>query len=503
MSTPDTKRPNPRKPHHSAATAEALTSLDGKISLLAALPFGLQHVLAMFVANLAPIFIIAGAAGLSGEQSASLIQNALLMAGLGTLIQLFPLWRVGAGLPIVTGISFTYVAAMSAIVATQGFSVAIGAVIVGGIFEGVLGLTAPVWRRFVPPIISAVVVTSIGFSLLSVGAESFGGGSGAADFGSLPNLALGAVSLLACLVFQALAKGTLKQLSVLFGLVVGYVVALPMHMVDFSSFQGMQLFALPQLMPFTPQFEVGAIVSIALLYLVSAVEVIGDTTALTMVGLRRLPSERELAGSIAADGAISTVSGFFGCLPLTSFAQNVGLVAMTKVVNRKVIATGAAVLILAAFFPPIAAVFNSLPDAVLGGCTIMMFGNIVLSGFQMIANAGFSQRNVLIAALSLAIGIGFTQVSDIFVNLPDVIQSIFASNCIATAFVVAVVANALLPSEAKLTIGMADAAVDAGATDEGTPAHTADTAEAGEGAPRGDEPTHTEATSSSDARARD
>ena len=444
-----------------AASAEALTSLDGKISFLAALPFGLQHVLAMFVANLAPIFIVASAAGLSADQSASLIQNALLMAGLGTLIQLFPLWRVGAGLPIVTGISFTYVAAMTTIVATQGFSVAIGAVIVGGVFEGLLGLTAPWWRRFVPPVVSAVVVTSIGFSLLSVGAESFGGGSGAADFGSVPNIVLGTVSLVACLVFQALAKGTLKQLSVLFGLVVGYLVAIPMGTVDFSAFQGVSAFALPHVMPFAPQFEIGAIVTIALLYLVSAVEVIGDTTALTMVGLRRTPTERELAGSICGDGVISAVSGVFGCLPLTSFAQNIGLVAMTKVVNRKVIATGALVLILAAFLPPVAAVFNSLPDAVLGGCTIMMFGNIAVSGFQMLAQAGFTQRNIIIAALSLAIGIGFTQVSGIFASFPQVIQSIFASNCIVTAFVVALVANALLPSEKKLTVGIAEAAVDA------------------------------------------
>ena len=434
------------------ASYEALTSLDAKVGLLAALPFGLQHVLAMFVSNLAPIFIVAAAANLPAAQSGALIQNALLIAGLGTLIQLFPLWRVGSGLPIVMGVSFTYVAAICGIVASQSFEVAIGAVIVGGLFEGVLGLTAPLWRRFVPRIISAVVVTATGFSLLSVGATSFGGGSGAADFGSWLNLALGFISLLACLVFQALAKGTAKQLSVLFGLVVGYLVALPMGMVDFSSFEGLTLFALPHLMPFTPQFELGSIVTIALLYLVSAVEVIGDTTALAMVGLHRAPTERELGGAICGDGVMSCVSGLFGCLPITSYAQNVGLVAMTKVVNRKVIACGAGVLILAAFFPPIAAVFNSLPDAVLGGCTIMMFGNIVLSGFQMIADAGFTQRNVLIAALSLAIGIGFTQASGIFSAFPELFQSIFASNCIVTSFVVAILANALLPSEEKLAI---------------------------------------------------
>ena len=173
-----------------ASMASALGDFYAKISIAQGFPFGLQHVLAMFVANLAPIFIVAAAAGMDASQSAALIQNALLMAGLGTMVQLFPLWRVGGALPIVTGISFTYVSAVVAIVAAQGYNVAVGAIIVGGLIEGALGLTVRYWRRFVPPIVSAVVVTSIGFSLLSVGAESFGGGSGAEDFGSWQNLLL-------------------------------------------------------------------------------------------------------------------------------------------------------------------------------------------------------------------------------------------------------------------------------------------------------------------------
>lgn len=434
--------------------APALTSLDGKISLLRALPYGVQHVLAMFVANLAPIFLIASGAGLSADVTAALIQNALLIAGLGTIIQLYPLWRIGSGLPIVTGVSFTYVAALATIIATQGFSVAMGAIIAGGLIEGILGLLVHYWRRFISPIVSAVVVTSIGFSLLSVGAESFGGGSGAADFGSPVNLLLGTVSLVACIAFQCLTRGPLKQLSVLFGLVVGYLLALPLGMVDFSQFEGLSLVSLPHFLPFVPEFRVGAIVTIGLLYLVSAVEVVGDTSALALTGLGRPATRREIGGSIAGDGVVSTISGFFGCLPITSFAQNIGLVAMTKVVNRKVIATGAGLLILAAFFPPVAAVFSSLPDAVLGGCTLMMFGNIALSGFQMIARAGFTQRTILIAALSLAVGIGFTQTPGILAAFPQTVQDIFASNCIVSSFVVALIANLLLPSEERLAINL-------------------------------------------------
>ena len=236
---------------------EELFKLDGDIPLLRAVPYGVQHILAMFVANLAPILIIAGVAGLGDAQTGALVQSAMLIAGIGTLIQLFPLWRVGSGLPIVMGISFTFVTVLTGVVATYGYNAAIGAIIVGGIFEGVLGLFAKYWRRIISPIVAAVVVTSIGFSLLSVGATSFGGGSGAADFGSPHNLVLGCVSLAACLVFQVLAKGKTKQLSVLFGLIVGYVLAVFMGKVDFSGFADVGLFALPQPMPFAPEFNLG------------------------------------------------------------------------------------------------------------------------------------------------------------------------------------------------------------------------------------------------------
>ena len=369
------------------------------------------------------------------------------MAGLGTCLQLYGVWLIGSRLPMVTGISFTYVAAAMSIAQNQGYGAVAGAVVLGGLLEVALGLTAKYWRRFVPPIVSAIVVTSIGFSLLSVGATSFGGGSGAEDFGSWQNLTLGLISLVACLAFQLLMKGTAKQLSVLFGLVVGYVVAIFMGKVDFSGFANLQVVSVPHFMPFQLEFDPGAIISFALLYVVSSVEVLGDTAALTKVGLDRQPTDKETAGAIDRRRSHLLRLRLFGCLPLTSFAQNIGLVAMTKVVNRKVILSGGLILVIASFVPAVAEVFNSLPQAVLGGCTIMMFGNIILSGFQMISEAGYTQRNITIAALSLTIGIGFTQVGDIFVNFPPLFQSIFASNCIAVAFVVAVLLNALLPSE--------------------------------------------------------
>jgi NCS2 family nucleobase:cation symporter-2 len=295
--------------------------------------------------------------------------------------------------------------------------------------------------------VSASVVTAIGFSLLSVGAASFGGGSGSADFGSATNWILGMVTLLCCILFNVFAKSYWKQLSVLFGLVVGYILAFFMGVVDFSALKDTSIIALPSLMPFKPEFNLNAILAVVLIFLVSATETIGDTSALANSGLDRDATTEEISGSLACDGFISALSSVFGCLPITSFSQNVGLVAMTKVVNRFTIAMGAIIMILAGIFPVFGTLLATLPDAVLGGCTLMMFGNIVVSGVHMISKCGHSQRNVTIAALSLSAGIGFTQVPEIFSVFPQIIQNVFAENCVAVVFLVAIVLNLLLPQD--------------------------------------------------------
>lgn len=429
----------------SNSSVSNIYQLEGRVPVSRAIPFGLQHILAMFVANISPIIIVAGASGVSGKQLAMLIQSAMLIAGIGTLIQLFPLWKIGSGLPIVMGISFTFVSIMCYIGANYGYGTIMGAVLIGGLIEGCLGLFAKYWMKIISPIVSASVVTAIGFSLLSVGSTSFGGGSGSENFGSVENWILGTITLLCCILFNIFAKSYWKQLSVLFGLVVGYLVAIPMGLVDFSSLAGTSVIALPHLMPFKMEFHLNAIISVALIFLVSATETIGDTQALANSGLNRSATTKEISGSLACDGFISSLSSLFGCMPITSFSQNVGLVAMTKVVNRFTIATGALIMILASIFPIFGAVLATLPDAVLGGCTIMMFGTIVVSGLQMIGKCGYSQRNITIVALSLSIGIGFTQVPELFSVFPKIIETVFAENCVAVVFLVAVILNLILP----------------------------------------------------------
>lgn len=422
--------------------------LEGRVPVAKAIPFGLQHILAMFVSNLTPITLIAASAqpALTQAQIAILLQNAMFVAGIATLIQLYPIWKIGSRLPVVMGVSFTFVTVLSTVAANYGYPAVIGAVMIGGIMEGTLGLLAKYWRKIITPVVAASVVTSIGFSLFTVGARSFGGGYNE-DFGSAQNLLLGTITIAVCLLWNVLSKGYLKQLSVLAGLVVGYIIAIFMGKVDLGSILSGGLISLPHLLPVKPEFHAGAIVSTCIIFLVSAAETIGDTSALVSSGLDREITGKEISGSLACDGYASTISSLFGCPPVTSFSQNVGLVAMTKVVNRFTIMTGAVCMILAGLLPPIGNFFASLPDSVVGGCTIMMFGSILTSGVQMIASCGFSQRNITIVSLSLAVGIGFTTASEsgIWDIFPSIIQSVFAENVVAVVFIISIVLSCILP----------------------------------------------------------
>lgn len=295
--------------------------LDGRVPIAKAIPFGLQHILAMFVSNLAPITLIAAAAqpSLTQAQIAVLLQNAMFVAGIATLVQLYPVWKIGSKLPVVMGVSFTFVTILCTVAANYGYPAVVGSVIIGGLMEGTLGLLAKYWRKIITPVVAASVVTAIGFSLFTVGARSFGGGYNE-DFGSAQNLILGTITLAVCLIWNIAVKGYMKQLSVLAGLIVGYIVAIFMGKVDLSAIMSGGLFSLPHFMPFKPEFHPGAILSTCIIFLVSAAETIGDTSALVSGGLDRKITGEEISGSLACDGYASAFSALFGCPPVTSFS---------------------------------------------------------------------------------------------------------------------------------------------------------------------------------------
>lgn len=417
----------------------------GRVPVGVALPFGLQHVLAMLVSNMTPVILIGGVCGITSADLGRLIQSSMIIAGIGTLIQLFPLWKIGGGLPAVSGVSFTFVTVLLYIGATHGFSYVLGAALVGGVLEGVLGLLAVFWVRFISPVVAACVVTSLGFSLFTVGAKSFGGGDGAVGFGSWQNWVVGSVTLLICLILSVFAKGIIKTLSVLIGLVAGYVLALCLGMVDFSSVTGSSIVGLPYFSISNLRFDVSTIISVCCIYLVAATDTIGNCEVLTTSAMNRSATTGEIGGAVACNGFVSALGALFGCLPVTTYAQNTGLVAMNKVINRMAIGSGAIFLVLAGFFPMLGSLLASIPQPVFGGCSIMMFGMIVVSGIGMLADCGFSERNKIIISLSLSIGIGFTQIPSLFNIFSDSVKNIFAENCVAMVFILAIVLDFILP----------------------------------------------------------
>lgn len=444
--------------------------LNGRVPLVKAIPFGLQHVLAMFVSNLAPVLIVCSAAvvrgggeSLSGVEITRLLQCAMFVAGIGTCLQLYPIWKIGSKLPIVMGVSFTFLGSLLMICTNPdlGYEGMVGAVILGGIFEGIVGLCAKYWKRFLTPIVSSCVVIAIGLSLLPVGMNSWGGGSGSETFGAWYHLFVGIVTLVVCLVSRYLLKGVYKNLNILVGLAVGYLlsavftVAGIAPMVDFSgiskTIEEVGFFSLPQIVFFTshkPVFDIGAFFTIAIVFLVSAAETTGATTAVCSGTLDRDIKMEELQGSLAVDGFSSMLSGCFGCLPLTSFSQNVGLVTMTGVINRFTILMGALILILSSLFPPLGAFFNSLPQSVLGGCTVMMFGSIMYEGMKMLKECVFNDRTMIIVSLAFCIGVGLTQTDgNFFAAFPQAVGDIFNGNAVAGVFVVSLLLSLFLPKE--------------------------------------------------------
>ena len=441
---------------------------EGKMSLKEAIPLGMQHVLAMFVGNLTPLLIITGACGLSGGEFAdlqvSLLQNAMLIAGIVTLIQLFSIGPIGGKVPIIMGTSSGFIGVFNAVASSMGggviaYGAIMGASILGGLFETVLGFFLKPLRRFFPSVVTGTVVLSIGLSLIGVGVNSFGGGSTANDFGSAENLFLAILVLVVILIFKHTGKGLLSSSSILIGIIVGYVAAFIMGFVlpttgvtaDGVEFTKAWVLNWDKVAsanwPVKPVFDMRAIAPVMIMFIVTAVETVGDISGVIMGGMDREATEEELSGGVMCDGLGSTIAALFGVLPNTSFSQNVGLVSMTKVVNRFALSTGAVFLILCGLIPKLGAIVSIMPQAVLGGAAVMMFSSIVISGIQLITKDPLTGRNLSIVSVALGVGYGIGSNSAILANAPQMISLIFGGSGIVPAAVVAIVLNILLPKD--------------------------------------------------------
>lgn len=451
--------------------------LDGKLPLKTAFPLGLQHVLAMFAGNLTPILLIAGACGItagSAEQVA-ILQNAMLVAGIVTLVQLFSIGPVGGKLPIVMGTSSGFIGVCQSVAGVMGGGVAaygaiLGASLLGGLFETVLGFFLKPLRRFFPSVVTGTVVLSIGLSLISVGIGSFGGSS-SKDYGSLENLFLGFVVLLSIVLLKHFCKGFASVSSILIGIIIGYVVAAVMGFIlpntftftdpatgaaaemtkswvlNWNKVAEASWFSIPKLMPVKLVFDARAIIPIGIMFIVTAVETVGDISGITEGGMGREATDKELSGGVMCDGLGSSFAALFGVLPNTSFSQNVGLVGMTKIVNRFAIATGGVFLIACGLFPKLAAIVSIMPQSVLGGAAVMMFASIVVSGIQLITKEEVNTRSITIVSVALGLGYGLGSNAAALTYLPEPVRLIFGGSGIVPAALVAIILNVCLPRE--------------------------------------------------------
>ncbi len=450
----------------------------GKLPLKKAIPLGLQHVLAMFVGNLTPLLIITGACGMGvgsefADLQVSLLQNAMLVAGIVTLVQLYSIGPIGGKVPIIMGTSSGFIGVFNSVTQVMGGGVlAYGAImcasIIGGLFESVLGFMLKPLRKFFPAVVTGTVVLSIGLSLIAVGVNSFGGGNAANDFGSVENLCLGTIVLIVIVALKHGTKGITSASSILIGIIVGYIVAAIMAVflpttgvtaegveftkawvLNWDKVAQADWFAIPKLLPVKPVFDLRAVIPVLIMFIVTAVETVGDISGVTEGGMGREATDTELSGGVICDGIGSSFAALLGVLPNTSFSQNVGLVTMTKIVNRFALAVGAVFLILCGLFPKLAALISIMPQSVLGGAAVMMFSSIVVSGIQLITKDPLDTRSITIVSVALGLGYGIGSNSGVLSHLPATIQLIFGGSGIVPAALVAIIFNIVLPKTEK------------------------------------------------------
>ncbi len=438
-------------------TPAQLRNPDYTPPLSMAIPLGIQHVLAMFISNVTPAIIIAGAAGFGfGTPEIPnllyMIQMSMLFAGVATLLQTIGFGPVGSRLPIVQGTSFAFIPIMIPLVAGKGvdaMAVIAGGVLIGGIFHALLAPFVGRLRFALPPLITGLVVTMIGLTLLKVGIQYAAGGVpaiGKPEYGSLLNWSLASCVIVVTLVLKFFTRGMFSVAAVLLGIIAGYVVALMLGMVSFSNVGKAAFFTFPNPLNFGMEFSVAAVVGYCLMAIISAIETVGDVSGITKGGANREATDDEIKGATFADGIGSAVSGLFGALPNTSFSQNVGLIAITGVMSRHVVTCGAIFLIVAGFIPKFGAIILTIPIEVLGGGVIVMFGMVASAGINMLSAVNWNRRNMVIFGVAFSVGFGLQLEPGALQHLPHTAQILMSSGLLPSAFI-AIVLNLILPEE--------------------------------------------------------
>ncbi len=432
-----------------------LFDMDGVPKMSQAIPLALQHVVAMIVGCVTPAIIISGAAGIDTADRVLLIQASLVVSALATLLQLFPLGkkgglRLGAGLPVILGVSFAYVPSMQAIAEQYGIATILGSQIVGGICAVIVGIMIKKIRKFFPPLIAGTVVFTIGLSLYPTAINYMAGGTGQPTYGSWQNWTVAIFTLVVVTVLNHFAKGFLKLASILMGMIAGYIFSMFFGMVSFANVGQAGMFQLPHIMHFGINFEISACVAIGLLFVINSVQAIGDFSATTAGGLDREPTTDELQGAILGYGVSNVIGAFLGCLPTATYSQNVGIVATTKVVNRVTLGISAVIILVAGLFPKFSALLTTIPYAVLGGATVSVFASIAMTGMKLVMTEEMNYRNTSIVGLAAALGMGVSQASASLSSFPTWVTTIFGKSPVVIATLVAILLNVTLPREKNI-----------------------------------------------------
>lgn len=432
-------------------TSDELFILDGKPSLGQTVPLALQHIVAMIVGCVTPAIIVAGVAGLSEQDSIILIQAALVMSAISTLLQLFPFkfgkFRIGSGLPVIMGISFAYVPTMQAIAGSFDVATILGAQIVGGVIAIIVGIFIKQIRKFFPPLITGTVVFAIGLSLYPTAINYMAGGVSSPSYGSWQNWTVAFITLIIVTALNHFGKGIFKLASILIGVIAGYVVAMMFGMVDFSSVASASWFQFPSPLHFGIKFEASSCVAIGVLFAINSIQAIGDFSATTTGGLDRMPTDEELNGGILAYGCSNIFCALFGGLPTATYSQNVGIVGSTKVVAKRVFRTAAIVLLVAGLVPKFSSVLTTIPYCVLGGATVSVFASIAMTGVKLITAEPMTYRSTSIVGLAIALGMGITQANAALATFPAWVTTIFGKSPVVVATITAVILNLILPKE--------------------------------------------------------
>ena len=408
-------------------------------------PLGLQHVVAAVVGIVTPAIMIAGSCGITGADQTLLIQVSLLVTAVATLIQLFPIGPIGSRLPVIMGISFAYVPTLQAIGQQFGLPEILGAEIIGGIVAILFGIFVKQIRVLFPPLVTGTVIFTIGLSLYPTAIKYMAGGVGKPDYASPKSWLVAIITFLVVLILQNFGKGVLKLGAILWGIIVGYVISIPLGLVDFSAVGQAGLFQVPTPMHFEIAFEPSAIVSLAIVYMVNAVQTIGDLSSTTIGGMDRMPTDKELRGGIVGQGVMSVVGALFGGLPTASYSQNVGIVTVNRVINRAVFVFAAVVLAVAGFVPKIASILTTIPQSVIGGATVSVFAMITMTGVSMLTSERFDMRARTVVGLSVALGVGISQVQGCLAGFPEWVTMVFGSSPVVVTAIMAIFLNLILP----------------------------------------------------------